>query len=36
MRKTAPEPDMPQPRFAVENWFFGPSDFPAEYIPLTV
>jgi hypothetical protein len=36
LHKTASEPDMPQPRFAVENWFFGPSGFPAGYIPLNV
>jgi hypothetical protein len=36
LHKTASEPDMPKPRFAVENWFFGPSGFPAGYVPLTV
>lgn len=36
LHKTASDPDMPSPRFAVENWFFGPSAFPKDYIPLTV
>jgi hypothetical protein len=36
LHKTASDPHMPEPRFAVENWFFGPSAFPAGYIPLTV
>jgi hypothetical protein len=36
LHKTASDPAMPQARFAVENWFFGPSAFPAGYIPLTV
>jgi hypothetical protein len=36
LHKTASDPAMPHPRFAVENWFFGPSAFPKDYIPLTV
>lgn len=36
LHKTASDPSMPKPRFAVENWFFGPSAFPKDYIPLTV
>jgi len=36
LHKTASDPSMPNPRFAVENWFFGPSAFPKDYIPLTV
>jgi hypothetical protein len=27
---------MPKPRFAIENWFFGGSAFPAEYAPIAV
>jgi hypothetical protein len=25
---------MPDPRYAVESWFFGPSAFPEGYLPL--
>ena len=34
LHRTATEPGMPNPRFAVESWFFGPSAFPEGYIPL--
>lgn len=34
LHSTASEPDMPNPRFAIENWFFGRSSFPREYAPL--
>jgi hypothetical protein len=33
---TAAEPQMPNPRYAIENWFFGPSGFPGNYAPLAV
>jgi hypothetical protein len=36
LHKTASDPAMPKPRYAIENWFFGPSTFPAEYAPLAV
>jgi hypothetical protein len=36
MHKTGSDPSMPKPRFAIENWFFGPSAFPTEYAPLAV
>lgn len=36
LHKTGSEPDMSRPRFAIENWFFGASGFPADYVPLTV
>jgi hypothetical protein len=36
LHKTASEAEMPKPRFAIENWFFGPSAFPATYAPLAV
>ena len=32
--KTGSDPAMPHPRFALENWFFGASGFPAGYVPL--
>jgi hypothetical protein len=36
MHKTASDPSMPNPRFAVESWFFGASAFPADYAPILV
>jgi hypothetical protein len=27
-------PEMPNPRYAIESWFFSPSGFPREYVPL--
>jgi hypothetical protein len=36
LHKTASEPSMPNPRYAIENWFFGASGFPAEYAPIAV
>jgi hypothetical protein len=36
LHKTASESGMLKPRFAIENWFFGPSAFPATYAPLAV
>jgi hypothetical protein len=36
LHRTGSDPNMPKPRFAVENWFFGPSGFPADYAPLAV
>jgi hypothetical protein len=36
LHKTASDPAMPEPRFAIENWFFGGSAFPVEYAPLAV
>jgi hypothetical protein len=36
MHKTGSDPSMPKPRFAIENWFFGGSAFPTEYVPLAV
>jgi hypothetical protein len=36
LHKTGSEPDMGEPRFAIENWFFGASGFPSDYVPLTV
>lgn len=28
------EPRMPNSRYAIESWFFSPSSFPTEYVPL--
>jgi hypothetical protein len=36
LHKTGSEPSMPNPRYAIENWFFGASGFPAEYAPIAV
>ena len=34
LHQTASDPSMPNRRYAVESWFFGPSAFPGDYIPL--
>jgi hypothetical protein len=36
LHQTGSDPAMPNPRYAVENWFFGASGFPAEYAPVVV
>jgi hypothetical protein len=36
LHQTGSDPSMPNPRFAVESWFFGGSAFPADYAPLAV
>src|SRR5262249_49641709 len=36
LHKTGSDPSMPRARFALENWFFGPSAFPVDYSPLAV
>jgi hypothetical protein len=36
LHSTAAEPEMPNARYAIENWFFGPSGFPGNYAPLAV
>ena len=36
LHQTASEPSMPDPRFAIESWFFGGSGFPADYAPVAV
>ncbi len=36
LHKTASEPTMRHPRYAVENWFFSASGFPAGYVPLAL
>jgi hypothetical protein len=36
LHQTAADPAMPNPRYAVESWFFGGSAFPADYAPLAV
>ncbi len=36
LHKTGSDPSMPNPRFAIENWFFGALAFPGEYAPIAV
>ncbi|MGH2866695.1 MAG: hypothetical protein ACRDNK_03885 [Solirubrobacteraceae bacterium] len=36
LHKTGSDPSMPNPRYAIENWFFGGSAFPGEYAPIAV
>ena len=36
LHQTGSDPSMPNPRFAIENWFFGGSGFPDEYAPVAV
>ncbi len=35
LHQTASDPSMPDVRYAVEAWFFGPSAFPNGYVPLS-
>jgi hypothetical protein len=34
LHSTAVEPEMSETRYAIESWFFGPSAFPDDYVPL--
>lgn len=34
LHQTGSDPAMPNPRYAIESWFFGPSAFPEEYAPI--
>ena len=36
LHKTGSDPSMPNPRYAIESWFFGGSRFPGEYAPLAI
>ncbi len=36
LHKTASDPQMPKPRYALESWFFGRSAFSPEYAPIAV
>jgi hypothetical protein len=36
LHQTGSDPSMPNPRYAIENWFFGGSGFPGEYAPVAV
>jgi hypothetical protein len=34
LHQTASDPSMPNPRYAIENWYFGGSAFPGDYAPI--
>ena len=34
LHQTGSDPGMPNPRYAIESWFFGPSAYPANYVPI--
>lgn len=34
LHATGADPSMPNPRYAIESWFFGPSAYPDNYVPL--
>ena len=34
LHQTASDPAMPNPRYAIESWFFGSSAFPTDYAPV--
>jgi hypothetical protein len=36
LHQTGSDPAMPNPRYAIENWFFGGSRFPEEYAPIAI
>ena len=36
LHRTGSEASMPNPRYAVESWFFGGSGFPGDYAPIAV
>jgi hypothetical protein len=36
LHQTGSDPAMPNPRFAIESWFFGGSAFPGDYAPIAV
>jgi hypothetical protein len=36
MHRTAADPDMTRDRHAVEMWFFAPSLYPPDQVPLVV
>jgi ectoine hydroxylase-related dioxygenase (phytanoyl-CoA dioxygenase family) len=34
LHRTATEPSMSRQRYAIETWFFAPSAYPEQYVPL--
>jgi len=35
LHQTGSDPEMPNPRYAIESWFFGPSAYPENYVPIS-
>jgi SAM-dependent methyltransferase len=36
LHRTAPDPDLPHNRLAIEAWLFAPSRYPIDQIPITI
>ena len=36
LHATGADPSMTEPRYALESWFFAPSGFPSEYVPIAI
>ncbi len=36
LHQTGSDPSMPNPRYAIESWFFGASGFPSDYAPIAI
>jgi len=36
LHQTGSDPSMPNPRYAIESWFFAASAFPGDYAPIAV
>ncbi|MDQ2700511.1 MAG: hypothetical protein M3Y23_04190 [Actinomycetota bacterium] len=34
LHQTGSDPSMPNNRYAIESWFFGPSSYPENYVPI--
>lgn len=34
LHQTGSDPSMPNSRYAIESWFFGPSAYPENYVPI--
>ncbi len=34
LHQTGSDPSMPNARYAIESWFFGPSAYPESYVPI--
>ena len=34
LHQTGSDPSMPNNRYAIESWFFGPSNYPENYVPI--
>lgn len=36
LHQTGSDPSMPNPRYAIESWFFGPSAYPEDFVPIAL